>query len=294
MEMEQRDYTKMKRVERTFENMDKWSYNDDAYESIIGQQKRNPHPFAEQVIGGRRKLYKNGKFICSNNLDNAIDLGGIKKSQFAPFLGMFYKSLYGQFAVNPNLYDKKIDFIGKVSKDKNFKSWESLSEDDWFWNVDLKSAYWQVCYRLGYIDSKLYFKYSDQEEYKKAKRYCVSFLARKNKMIYNYPTLGLSYEISCDIDVLERVYSNIRNELYNCIAYAMEELCLENSWLEYNIDGVSVIGQENVNMVKRKFKEMGLDFKSSLCIKIDQYDYKQGSKVKAFTKRPSDIIKVNV
>lgn len=281
----ERDYTKMKRVERAYENMDKFGYSDDRFNAIIKQQGMNPHPYAVQVVGSRKKLYKEGKFICSNNLENAIDLGDIKKSQFAPFLGLFNKSLYGQFASNPLLYDLKVDCMGKMSRDIHINAWESLKEGDLFYNVDLKNAYWQVCYKLGYIDSYLYMKYLNQDEYKKAKRYCISFLARSNKMSYNYPTLGYSYEIKCETGVLNMVYTNIRNELYNYISYAMEELVGENSWIEYNIDGVSVIGKDNVEKVKAKFSELGLIFKTSLCVKINEYDYNQGGRIKSLKKR---------
>lgn len=283
--MEERDYTKMKRIQGGFENLDKWSYSETKYKAIINQSKLNPQPFSEQVVGSRRKLYKGGRFICTIKIDETeFDLGGIKKSQFAPFLGMFNKTLYGQFASDPTLYDKKIDFLGSLSRGKNVEVWESLKPGDWFWNIDLKSAYWQVCYRLGYINDTLYFKYVNQEEYKKAKRYCISFLARKNKMIYNYPSLNKSYEIACDTGVLDRVYKNIRNELYNCIAYAMGDLDVNDGWLEYNIDGVSVIGDENCQLVKKRFKAMGLDFKTTLCVKEDDIYYKQGSSRKSFKK----------
>jgi hypothetical protein len=283
--MEAADYSKMKRISGGFENFEKWGYEKDRYDAIMDQTKRNPQTFCEQIVGSRRKLYKHGRFICTVKLRNDLDLGGIEKNQFAPFLGMFNKTLYSQFLKNPLLYDQNIEFIGGLSKGKNYEVWESLKEGDIFWNIDLKSAYWQMCYRLGYIDSSLFFKYVNQDEYKQAKRYCVSFLARTNKMVYNYPATGLSYEINCDISVFNNVYRNIRNELYNCISYALSGLSSESSWLEYNIDGVSVIGKENVDEVKKKFKEMNLDFKTSLCIKEDEWYYQQGASRKAFIKK---------
>lgn len=282
--MEEMDYTKMKRVTNAFENLEKWSYAPERYNAIVSQLKKNPHPFCEQVIGSRRKIYKFGKFICTEKLSVEINLGGIKKSQFPPFLGLFNKTLYQQFMNNPSLYDQKIEFMGRTSKGKNFKLWESMKEGSVFWNIDLKSAYWQMCYRLGYIDDKLFFKYLQQEEYKHAKRYCISFLARSNKMVYNYPSEGRSHEISCDNGVLIQVYKNIRNELYNSIAYAMGDLDVDNGWLEYNIDGVTVVGTENVKLVKERFISLGLDFKSTLCIKEDDVYYKSGSSRKAFKK----------
>ena len=271
-----------------YEKLDKFSYDKDYYLKVIDTQFRNGMPFAEQFVGSRRKLYKFGRFICTNKISE-LDLGGIKNRQFISFLGTFTKNIYNQFAENPKLYDKQIKFLGNTSKFKNLDVWRELNEGDVFFNIDFKNAYWQTLRRLGYIDAKFYSRYVLQDEYKKAKRYCVSFLGRSNKVVYHYPEgCGLpygDYEISCDTSVLRNVYMNVRNEIYNSIYYAMSELESMDNVLGFNTDGIYVVDRKSLDIVKSKLMEMGIIFKSSICKKINDYEYIQESTVRTFAKR---------
>jgi hypothetical protein len=206
---------------------------------------------------------------------NKLDLGELKKGQFYSFLGGFNRNLYSRFKHNPDLFSVKINYKG-VARSKNYQYWDTLEDGTYFYNIDLSSAYWQIAYRLGYLSDKLFQTYLELDAYKHAKRYCVSFLARKNKMVYT--TEEGKIEIACDTSVFKNVYDNIRNELYKTIQEAL--IGIEN-YVEYNIDGVTVM-KDDVARVKKAFREEGLKFKVTECRKINDKEYLYGNKIRRF------------
>ena len=92
---------------------------------------------------------------------------------------------------------------------------------------------------------------------------------------------GQEYEIGCDTRVLQRVYDNIRNDLYGCVRGSINGV---SDWLEYNIDGVTVMN-DNLDAVCRKFKDMGLAFKITECRKVSGTQYIYGSTLRNFIGR---------
>jgi hypothetical protein len=229
----------------------------------------------EHTIGSRRKLIVGGKIRASHMRSEMLDLGGITHKQFSTFLGSFSKQLYKSFAEKECLYNLKINFKD-VSKRKNFKKWDSMSVGAVFYCVDLKSAYWQIARKLEYIDDDFYKLYLRNDTYKRAKRYCVSFLARKNKMHYTIDELH--YDVNCEDEVFRNVYKNIRNELYNSITKVVP-LC--SDFIEYNIDGISVLAND-VDIVTDAFIKAGLDYKITRCVKINDETYTHGCGSKNF------------
>lgn len=246
------------------------------YDNIQNIQFNNDNFVTEQFIGSRKKLFSNNKMIATISLYNNLELGGITKTQFNSFLGSFNKQLYRQFVKNPELYSLQIDFSG-FSRQKNYEQWECLSNGEYFYNIDLRSAYWQIAYKLGYLSDKIFKSYVDSEEYKMAKRVCISFLARRNYMIYHLKNQD-PFKIDCDTSVLKRVYENIRHYLYNTMLKCVEQ---EIKWLEYNIDGVT-IPSEHVAQVTKYFQEQNLKFKITECKKIDDKTYLYGNKERKF------------
>ena len=246
------------------------------YDMIQSTQFQNDNYVTEQFIGSRKKLYSNNKMIATVSLYNSLELGGITKSQFNAFLGSFNKQLYKRFLENPELYNTKIEFKG-VSREKNYPEWECLNDGDFFYNVDLRSAYWQVAYKLGYLSDKMYDTYVLSDEYKMGKRVCISFLARRNFMIY-HPQNKDSFKIDCDTSVLKGVYENIRHYLYNTMFKCVEQ---EIKWLEYNIDG-GTIPSEYLFQVTKYFQDQKLKFKITECKKIDDKTYMYGNKERKF------------
>ncbi len=250
----------------------------DRYVKIRNLQGKNNNSYREQVIGSRRKLFVFNKLAATINQNKDLPLGNIKESQFTAFLGMFNRNLYAQFKKHQQLFELKVKFSGR-SRNKNKQLWNEIPVGSVFYNMDLSSAYWQMAFKLGYISKKLHDNYIYRDEYKAAKRYCVSFLARSNKMRYISPEKE-TYEITCDNKVFQGVYDNIRNELYNTITEVVNEC---ESCIEYNIDGITIL-KNDYSKVKKIFKHKNLMFKINQCIKINEKQYLYSGILRNFKK----------
>ena len=137
----------------------------------------------------------------------------------------------------------------------------------YFYNIDIRSAYWQIAFRLGYISEKMFKKYVDVDSYKKAKRYCISFLARTNRM--QYTSKGVSDIVICDTTLLRQVYNNIRSELYKVV---QDSLANDIPYIEYNIDGVSVM-KEDLQKITDFFSNSNIKYKITECKKVSEHEY---------------------
>ena len=252
--------------------------DNEEYSMIQNVQRFNKTKTKEQFIGSRKKLFSNNEIIATTSAYNGLSLGDISKNQFYSFLGAFNKQLYNQFKKNNDLYSLDIDFKG-ASRDKNYTFWNEINEGDFFYNLDLKSAYWQVAHKLGYFNEKMFNRYFVLDEYKMAKRLCISFLARRNRMIYYID--GDKKQIDCNTDVFLTVYKNIRHYLYNsmfsCIHPKMD-------WIEYNIDGITITSKD-LDYVKDYFNNLGLKYKITECRKVNAKQYLYGQKIRTFKNR---------
>lgn len=256
----------------------KIEYTPENYQNCINTQMANKTPFKEHFHGSRKKLYVSNR-LCATTISDGggMDIGEISKNKFIAFLASFSRNLYEQFYKKPELYDVKKNFLGSSSH-KNIAVWNTISVGDFFYNIDVKSAYWQVCHKIGYISNDFFLAYINRDEYKKAKRYCITFLQRQNKMTYKTATGESDRTIVCDVQVLRTAYCNIRYELYSCVKNVLNGT---ENYIEYNIDGISVLSKDFKKIVAG-FKEQGLDVKASLCEKINNHQYKQGVKTKNF------------
>ena len=245
------------------------------FETIKKNQIFNNNIVFEQNKGSRRNLYdKNNKLIATTIPTTTINIGNLNKQKFLAFIGLFNKTLYNIFISNPSLYDQRILFKG-VSRRKNEKQWNLMKNGEIFYNVDLDSAYWQILYKLGYIERSFFEQYRLKEDYKQIKRLCVSFLSRKNSKTYYYD--GVLTKIYCDNNVLQTVYQNIRNTLYNII----NEVCQETSYIAYNIDSV-YIKPSDMKKLKEVFDKYDLDYKFTLCQKKTLGTYQFGKETRKF------------
>ena len=229
----------------------------------------------EQIIGSRKKLYNNKNILIATVVkQNILNIGNISQPQFFSFLGVFNKNLYKNFYDNQELFNLDINFIG-TSRKKNINKFDNLKTGDFFYNLDLNSAYWQILYKLNYISLELYEKYKNQDDYKIVKRLCVSFLSRKNQKHYYFNEN--EFTISCDTSILKKVYINIRNFLYKIF----NECAKTVDYIAFNIDSI-YIDQKNLKKAKNFFKLHNLDFKLVLCQKINSLDYTFGKEKRKF------------
>jgi hypothetical protein len=237
---------------------------------------KNGSKVSEQFYGSRKILYGNNQICGYAKMDHYLTFSeDLDPNKFYAFLGAFKRSLYNQIKKNNDLLGLKIEF-NKDSKCKNLKNWAKVKSKSKFYNIDISSAYWQMAHQLGYISKTLFEKYIDKDEYKEAKRYCISFLARENFM--NYHDQREIQTVHCDISALYQIYENIRNQLYLTIHQAKD--CTKN-WLEYNIDAITII-EEDLDLVCQKFNSLNIQYKVNECIKLDKNEYFMKGKIRKF------------
>jgi hypothetical protein len=256
---------------------DRFKVSENEYNRIYRSIADNNAVIREQIQGSRKTLYANGVMVAVSVEDNSVDLGNISNKDFVSFLAQFTKNLYGQFSNNQQLYYLEIK-TDCYTRNKNDDYWHTIPVGQFLYNVDLKSAYWQIAHKLGYINTAFFKKYINLDDYKKAKRLCISFLARSNSMKYQRKGEP-DYIIYCNNAVLQRVYDNIRNKLYQSVQYALTDI---TDYIEYNIDGITVTAKD-VDAVKKRFSEIGLDYKVSELKKISETEYLKNNKKRKFT-----------
>lgn len=237
---------------------------------------KNGSRVSEQLYGSRRILYSDSQVCGYSQLDYYLPISeNLPSKKFYSFLASFKRSLYSQFRKNNDLLKLRIEHKG-MTRDKNFENWNLLKPKSEFYTIDLNSAYWQFAYKLGYISKKVFNTYIDLEEYKEAKRYAISFLARENEMVYHD---GRQIDrIECDISCLYQVYENIRNEMYKSVESVVNII---PGWIQYNIDSISVI-ESDVKKVQEAFESIGLRYKIETAIKIDEMEYCVNGKIRKF------------
>lgn len=252
------------------------------YLKILDTQFKNGSDVREQTIGGRVKMFSDNMLIATFCKSASLDVKDLSSGQFYSFLGHFNKQLYSQFLKNPNLFDLEVEFSG-VSRMKNMGQWNKVKLGEYFYNVDISSAYWQCANKLGYLNDNMFKKYMFSDAHKGVKRYCISFLSRRNQMKYFRKDLktGLlsTQVIVCDPEFMDKIYLNIRHYLYSIIAGAREEI--KDKFLEYNIDGITV-GKNQIDKVKDYFKSNGFYFKITECKKLSEDSYKYGKIIRKF------------
>lgn len=254
----------------------KLEVSEDYYDKIIKTQFSNGSIVREHFYGSRTRLYSDNMFIATKCETAALIKGDITDNQFFAFIGQFNKQLYRQLYLNQDLFYLDVQFNGS-SRQKNPKAWNALKIGDFFYYIDLDSAYWQVAYKCGYINERMFKKYLSDDRYKQAKRYVISFLGRDNKMRY-YNNNDEFYEIVCDRDLFSTIYMNIRYALYNYINDALKEA---SNWIEYNIDGLAVHNTD-VDKIQDYFTRNNLKFKIIECRKLNDREFSYKSKIRLF------------
>lgn len=247
------------------------------YNSLVELQIKNGVPYSEHYKGSRKTLFVHEKpYVTLLSGGNYLEIGEISDAQFNSFIGTFKKTLYKNIIENPKLLTHKVEFSG-TSRGKNREAFNSIPVDSYFWSLDLSSAYWQMGYRLGYVSKNFYEKYIGNDDYKVVKRLCFSFLARCNYKTYQYK--NENYQIDCDNTLDQLVYDNIRHELYNIIAGALE--IAGDNYIDYNIDAIGFKNGVRKEVVQY-FKEQNLVFKMLPAVKVSETHYDLKDKIKKF------------
>ena len=243
------------------------------YNKLIQVQINNGVDYSEQYKGSRKTLIVRNKPLVSLLLSGSyLDLGNLTDKQFGSFLGLFKNHIYKQVS-KKNLYHLKIDYNG-LSRGKNKQAFDKAEIMNTWYNVDLNSAYWQMGYVLGYVSKNFYEKYIDNDEYKSAKRFCYSFLARQNFREYSNGN-----RIYCDNSLDQQIFDNIRNKLY-CIIERALDIC-QDDYLEYNIDSITV-SNSKLPAVIQFFDDLQLKFSVNEFVKLSENKFILKGRVRNF------------
>lgn len=243
------------------------------YNKLINLQIENGVSYSEQFKGSRKTLIVKNRPLVSLLLSGSyLELDNLTNNQFGSFLGLFKNHIYRQLKKN-DLFDLKISYNG-LSRNKNKKLYEQAPILTTWYNVDLKSAYWQMGYILGYVSKNFYSKYMELDEYKSAKRFCYSFLARPNYRIYSN-----GQRINCDNTMDQQIFDNIRNKLYSIIQQGLD-LC-ENECIEYNIDSITV-SSRYLKTITDYFDSLSLVYSVNEMLKLNEHQYLLKNKVRKF------------
>lgn len=259
--------------------LDKKEVTKEEYQKIIDRAIQNNNPYQEQIIGARKKIFVCNMFLGTYCEKANLYIGEITDNQFNSFLGLFSKQIYKAFKNNPSLFTLKIDYKTSA-RSKNMDVWNSMPHGKMFFNIDFRSAYWQMAHRLGYIETKYFEKYINLDEFKQAKRFCISFLNRENKKTYSDGRI-----ITCETKILSQIYENIRNEMYKCVQTALKGT---KGYIEYNIDGVYVLPADH-DIVRRNLDRMGILYKVTNCFKRSDTEFSYGGILRTFVHKPINI-----
>jgi hypothetical protein len=286
-------------------DLSRYEVDNSKYSRIISNQISNKRDLFEVITGKRKSVFrlekpyirkdKNGKehieyktLLCTNTITQLV-IGKLKKESFVRFLAEVKLNIHRNVIESPELLDLKIDY--KNSKQgRNLGYWHSLPDESYFYSIDFKSAYWQMAYKIGYITETLYWNYMNLDDYKVAKRLCISFLGRSvtvnylGKTFKNEENFGQPLIITCDNDSLyyKRIYKNIRNLLNN---YLYDVVRLSNgNFIKYNTDGIWVT-KESIEPIKKYLKDNDILFKTTLCKKISSTEFIQSKELINFLKQ---------
>ena len=157
------------------------------YNELISIHKTNGNVMSEQVFGSKKTLWVNGKISAIIGETNSLDFGGLDPKYFTSFLGQFNKQLFSQFQKSPTLFNLDIKPISSSVRAKNMDAWSNIPIGTFYCSIDFKSAYWQFAHKLGYLNTQMFNRYMPDDNYKVAKRFCISFLGRQNKKFITIP-----------------------------------------------------------------------------------------------------------
>lgn len=254
------------------------------FDRTIRTLKNNPNhkQFIVLQKGGVRKIIVAGKEIRKIiNGKGTIDTGVLQTKQFFAWLRVFNKKIDDKIYSTPHLQSLSIKFKG-VNRWENNDMWHQIVGKR-FYIIDIQHAYWQMLYRVGYIDKEYYEKYADDDQYKEAKRLCAAFLARETKAFYqkNYGPAKKPWTIECSYPGRQQAFKNIRHELYNILQQASLKFPL--GIFKVAVDGAYVT-PEYIKQVKEYFLSIGVKTKITDCFKISDNNYIVNGKIKPWKK----------
>lgn len=251
--------------------------NVDVFNSIIRSQDKNKRTHSVLHYRNSKTIYIGNKPYMELKDEFDSSDSELTPGQFKAFIGAYKRSV-NKYILNNGLYVKPIELETDSIRKSNPNLWHSLNAGDYFFNVDIRNCYWQMSHRLGYIDTKFYLKYLKKDEYKQVKRLCVTFLAAPKIMEYT-TSKGEKFTIECDNTAYTTIYANVRYSGTNIISAC--DKVINGMYIEKNIDAITV-KPEQLQAVKDCMISLNVDYKTFLCQKINDYQYKKSGKIRNF------------
>jgi hypothetical protein len=220
----------------------------------------------EQSVGGNflvDKLKKETKF------------SGVHPKDFRVFLRMVKRSIFRSW-MNDNCRKDLVDSI-QTKKHRNRDNWDKLTTGDTFYLIDMVSCYWQMAYKLGYIDKELFDRFMYNDEYKQAKRLCFTLLKKNVIVGEQFKGDVVINNYICDSSLINDIFFNVRNI---SSVYISELVGLINKdYLFFNVDGIAVT-QNRYQEVSKFFKDNDIKVSVNICSKTVNNNYVVNDKSK--------------
>jgi hypothetical protein len=245
-------------------------------EQIVNRKIREKKPFWVMTKGGKvyiESVVKDRNVRVTNKTWSEIKSGVEPKFVwlYNEFMSQIDKFVWdNQFSIGT------IEFDGvraRINKDY-YRKLETGSE---FFSVDMNSCFWQMAYKLGYIDDLLFNRYMNDSSTKQSKRLCVSLLGRVSSKRYWMPEINQYNRIVCNEKYYKDIYENVRGLAYlhinNCIDL------LEGKYYWSNIDCIA-FDVEHYKLISDYFKNEGIRISVNYCKKLDDRTALNGNKIK--------------
>lgn len=253
-----------------YETMKKKAVNN-GYHSLLEIHKPSYtalYKVKPKVIGkdGEKIIEGIVPYLRVKNTKTTMDFDNLPKTEVRLFYSWVKRQINKACRENLDLLNLRV--VKKYNNsDANFQKWNDYEVGRLFYHLDIKNGYWQMLHRLGYISTKLYEEYLWDDNFKHLKRLCVTLLARKSFSLYypnNNPTKEV-YQITCDNSMYNNVYTNVRNELVNCLHIGLNQI--GNEYFKFVTDGV-YLHKDELLKVKTALANAGIAYKYTLCKKI--------------------------
>lgn len=275
-----------KNAKRIMANIKVLDYQKKPYAFI---QKNNSITFEKQYFSKNKKgvlIKRSFKIPLKDSSETTSNrLGDLKTGGFQKSLGtitVFKRNLIKILSKNSELLNLNIkNEMGATTQkyNVNYKAFDNLSVGDSFTEIDLKVAYIQSAYKLGYTTDKFYHEKKNIPELKQSLREAITWVHADIKKHY-YNIKGFkekeAYVVRCDVDkrserVFNRVFKNIMNNLHNTIFKCVNEVGAKNC-IKYNIDAVLVDNTLTAKVINL-LNELGWEYSVNQCVKISENQY---------------------
>lgn len=190
------------------------------------------------------------------------------------FIGIIRKELDKYINSHPDIAKVKANHNTVSSNMTNFKKIEKV-----FWEIDINNAYLQVLFYLGYISESTYNKYKNNETYKQAYIYALTWL-QSDEIVEQYANGVLVKSDNKYKAEYKTIYDNVRYFINNMVSEAIS-LIPQEHFIKRAVDAI-YIHHDAMTLIRDYFISKGIEVKKNLLFKFDESNYIKENKIIAF------------